>query len=99
MGDGVTLDALSAYGKVSLYNRLSEKKRLSSLAKKCEVIVCNKSKITENIIKNCPNLRFITLLATGYNNIDIAAAGRHGVVVSNSPNYSTDSVAQLVFLL
>ena len=98
LGDGVTLDSLSAYGKVSLYNRLSEKEIIES-CKKCEVIVCNKSKITENIIKNCPNLRFITLLATGYNNIDIAAAGRHGVVVSNSPNYSTDSVAQLVFAM
>lgn len=61
-----------------------------------ECVVCNKSRITAEVLGRCPNVRFICVLATGYDNVDVAAARRRGAVVSNVPSYSSDSVAQLV---
>ncbi len=97
-GDGVSPKKLSELGNVSFFDRLTEDEIIENCAD-AEVIVCNKSKITERIMKNCKKLKFVTLFATGYNNIDLAAAKKYGVTVSNSPEYSTDSVAQLTFAM
>lgn len=64
-----------------------------------EAILTNKTVISKEIIEDCPKLHYIGVLATGYNNIDIAAAKEHGVTVTNIPNYSTASVAQHTFAL
>ena len=53
--------------------------------------------MTREIIEKLPKLKYIGELATGYNNIDLQAAKEHGIIVSNIPAYSTDSVAQFVF--
>ena len=60
----------------------------------CEAVIVNKAKITAEVMDACPNLKFVGLFATGYNNIDVAAADERGIVVCNVPGYSTDSVAQ-----
>ena len=62
-----------------------------------DAIFLNKIKITKEIFDACPNLKYIGVLATGYNVIDLKAAQAHGVTVTNIPAYSTDSVAQHVF--
>lgn len=62
-----------------------------------ELVICNKVLITDEVMNACPNLRYVGLLATGFNNVDIAAADRHGITVCNAGSYSTDAVAQLVF--
>ena len=62
-----------------------------------DAIFLNKIEITEDIIQACPNLKYIGVLATGYNVVDINAAKKHNIVVTNIPAYSTDSVAQHVF--
>ena len=62
-------------------------------------MLTNKCQITRHTFELCPNIRYIGLFATGYNNIDIAAAKERGIVVSNVPGYSTDSVAQHTFAL
>ncbi len=64
-----------------------------------EIVLTNKCRITEEVFSSCPNLKFIGLFATGYNNIDIGAAKKHGCVVSNVPGYSSDAVAQHTFAL
>ena len=68
-------------------------------AKDADGILINKVNITEEVLQQLPKLKYIGELATGYNNIDIAAARARGVVVCNIPAYSTDSVAQHVFAL
>lgn len=62
-----------------------------------DAIFLNKIQITKEVFDSCPNLKYIGVLATGYNVIDLAAAREHGVTVTNIPAYSTDSVAQHVF--
>jgi len=63
------------------------------------VIITNKTPISAELIGQCPNLRLISVTATGYNIVDVAAAKANGVLVCNVPEYSTDSVAQHVFAL
>ncbi len=62
-----------------------------------DILVTNKTPITKETIEKLPNLKFIAVLATGFNVVDCAAARERGIPVSNIPAYSTDSVAQLVF--
>ena len=64
-----------------------------------DAIFLNKINITEEILSACPNLKYIGVLATGYNVVDLEACRRHKVTVTNIPSYSTDSVAQHVFAL
>ena len=52
-------------------------------------MICNKCLITEEVFSACPNLKYVGLFATGYNNIDLKAAARHGAVVCNVPSYSS----------
>jgi glycerate dehydrogenase len=59
-----------------------------------EVILVNKEVINEDHIKALPNLKYIVVIATGYDNVDVAAAKKHGIQVSNIPDYSTITVAQ-----
>ena len=67
----------------------------------CEAVIVNKARITKEVMDACPNLKFIGVFATGYNNIDVSAADERGIVVCNVPGYSTDSVAQhtIAFML
>lgn len=62
-----------------------------------DILFVNKVKIDEEVFEKCPNIRYIGVCATGYNVIDIEAAKRHNVTVTNVPAYSTDSVAQLAW--
>lgn len=62
-----------------------------------ELVLCNKVPITRNVMDACPNLKYIGLFATGYNNVDTAAAKEHGITVCNAGSYSTNAVAQQVF--
>lgn len=64
-----------------------------------EIVLVNKTPITAEVIDKCPNLRYIGLFATGYNNIDIAAATAHGITVCNAGEYSTQAVVQHTFAL
>ncbi len=64
-----------------------------------EIVLCNKTPITANVIAKCPNLQYIGLFATGCNNIDLEAASARGIVVSNAGEYSTQAVAQHTFAL
>lgn len=92
----VSLQPLMQFGETEFYDMLTEDEIIEA-AKDSDIIICNKAKITEKIMSSCKKLKFVTLFATGYNNIDLVAAKKHGVTVSNAPGYSTDSVAQHTF--
>ena len=69
-------------------------KRLAGAA----VAITNKAVLDREVLSRCPDLKFIAVAATGYNNIDMAAAREHGVAVANVAGYSTPSVAQFTML-
>ena len=62
-----------------------------------EILITNKTILTADILKALPDLKYVGILATGYNVVDVKAAKELGIVVTNIPAYSTDSVAQMVF--
>ena len=64
-----------------------------------EVVFLNKCRMDEAILAQCPNLKFVGIIATGTDNLDLDACRRHGVAVANVPGYSTYSVAQMTFSL
>ncbi len=94
----VSLDRLATLGNVSFYDIVAPAE-LPRVLRDSDALVCNKAQITAEIIEQCENLKYIGLFATGYNNIDLEAADRHGITVCNVPGYSTDSVAQHVFAM
>ena len=59
-----------------------------------EIVFTSKTQITRQVMEQCPNLKYIGLTATGYNNVDVAAAADLGIAVTNVPAYATDAVAQ-----
>lgn len=64
-----------------------------------DLVLLNKCRIDEKILSQCPNLKWVGIIATGTDNLDLAACRRHGVDVANVPGYSTYSVAQMTFSL
>ena len=60
----------------------------------CEIVFTSKTQITRQVMEQAPNLKYIGLTATGYNNVDVAAAADLGIAVTNIPAYATDAVAQ-----
>ena len=64
-----------------------------------ELVLINKCRIDEAVLAQCPNLKWVGIIATGTDNIDLDACRRHGVAVANVPGYSTYSVAQMTFSL
>ncbi len=89
-------DPLRALGEVTIHDRTAPADVLARAAG-TEVLLTNKTLLTCPTIKALPSLRYIGVLATGYNVVDHIAAAEAGVVVTNVPAYSTMSVAQVVF--
>lgn len=68
-------------------------------AKDADIILTNKTLLSADTLARLPKLKFISVLATGYNVVDVKAARSHGIAVSNVPIYGTDAVAEYVFAL
>ena len=68
-------------------------------AKNAEAVILNRNVISREIMQKLPKLRFIGLLATGYNTVDVKAAGELGITVCNVPLYCVETVAQQAFAL
>lgn len=89
-------DGMKALGECVIYERTASEQVLERAAG-AEVVLTNKVVITAEHIAALPDLKYIGVLATGYNIVDVEAARNRGIVVTNIPAYSTDSVAQMVF--
>ena len=89
-------DGFDALGELTVYDRTLPSE-LMERAAGAEVLITNKTLITAENMADLPELKYIGVLATGYNVVDIDAAKARGIVVTNIPAYSTASVAQMVF--
>ena len=89
-------DAVSQLGELTVYDRTSSEEVIERSAG-AEAILTNKTVITAEIMEALPDLKYIGVLATGYNVVNIDAAREKGIVVTNIPAYSTPSVAQMAF--
>ena len=89
-------EALEALGECAIYDRTAPGQVLER-AKDADIILTNKVAITRPLMEALTRLRYIGVLATGYNVIDTVAAAERGIVVTNIPAYSTPSVVQMVF--
>ena len=87
---------LEALGELTVYDRTKAEETVARAAE-AEIVLTNKVIISREVISQLPRLKYIGVLATGYNVVDIKAAHERGIVVTNVPAYSTESVAQMVF--
>lgn len=101
--DGYTLnpgdnswDPVAALGNLTIYDR-STAEEVASRCRDADIVVINKTLLTEELITSLPRLRFISVSATGFDCVDVKAAGRRSIPVANVPEYGTDTVAQFVF--
>ncbi|HZR84236.1 MAG TPA: D-2-hydroxyacid dehydrogenase [Candidatus Binatia bacterium] len=103
--DGLTLDPgdnpwdeLAALGDLEVHDRSADDE-IVPRARGAEIVLTNKTHLSAESLARLPELRFVAVLATGYDVVDVAEAARRGVVVSNVPEYGTESVAQHVLAL
>lgn len=86
-------------GELTVYDRTTDHSLIVPRIGDAEVVYTNKTPITAETIKACPNLKYIGVLATGYNVVDVKAAKEAGIIVSNIPTYGTDAVSQYAIAL
>ncbi|WP_276362353.1 D-2-hydroxyacid dehydrogenase [Daejeonella sp. H1SJ63] len=103
--DGYTLnpgdlnwEGIKQYGELQVHDRTPE----SQILERCrgaEIVFTNKTPLRENILEHLPDLKYIGVLATGYNVVDVDYAKKKGILVANVPGYGTASVVQMTFAL
>lgn len=91
-------DEFAALGDLTVYDRTAQEDAAARIGD-AEVVFINKVRLTDEIFAACPNLKLVSILATGYNIVDLAAAKRRGITVCNVPGYSTRAVVQMTFAL
>ncbi|MDY0289895.1 MAG: D-2-hydroxyacid dehydrogenase [Sphaerochaeta sp.] len=103
--DGYTLnpgdlswDGFSELGDLTVYDRTDPEDILSRIGN-ADIVITNKTPLTKETLDKAPAIRYIGVLATGYNVVDIQAAKKKAIPVCNIPTYGTDAVAQFVFAL
>ena len=103
--DGYTLnpgdnpwDPLAALGELTVYDRTNPEDVLER-SRGAEILITNKTRLNADTLAALPDLRCIGVIATGYDVVDIAAAGKRGIPVMNVVNYGTEAVAQHAFAL
>jgi len=89
---------VEALGNCTIHDRTPPELKVER-ARDADIVLTSKVKLDAATIEALPRLKYISLLATGYNNVDLAAAGKRGIPVSNVPAYSTESVVQTTFAL
>ena len=89
-------EGLERIGEVTVYDRTRAEETVQR-AKEADIVLTNKVLLRRTEIEQLPRLKYIGVLATGYNVVDTEAAKDCGIVVTNVPAYSTMSVAQMVF--
>lgn len=94
----ISLECFEKFFEVRKYPLTPDEKAIERIGD-AEIVLCNKVKITREVMEKCPNIEYIGLFATGYNNIDTECAGEKGIAVCNAGSYSTEAVSQHTFAL
>ena len=89
---------LERLGELKVYDRTAEQEATERIGT-AEIVFTNKTPVSKETISRCSRLKYIGVLATGYNVVDVKAAMEAGIVVTNIPSYGTDAVAQYVMAL
>lgn len=89
---------LEELGSLTVYERAAPQQVVERIGD-APAILTNKTVISREVMDACPGLKYIGVLATGYNVVDLVAARKRGIIVTNIPGYSTQAVAQFVFAL
>lgn len=106
--DGYTLnpgdldwEGLKSIGEVTVYDRtsLTDVKETIDRIGNAEAVLTNKTPLPEKVFQECSNIKYVGVLATGYNVVDIEAAKKNGISVTNIPTYGTDAVGQFAIAL
>ena len=93
-------DALRRFGELTVYERTSDdQSEVAERIKGADIVVANKTPIRAEVINSTGALKYITILATGYDIVDVAAARARGIPVSNVPSYGTAAVAQFAIAM
>ena len=92
-------EGLAQFGELTVYDRTGGEEEVIRRIGEAEVVFVNKVPISRRVLDACPNIKFISVLATGYNVIDVKAAAEKGIPVSNVPSYGTAAVAQFAMAL
>ena len=94
-------DKLREFGDLTVYDRtpVDDEEEIIRRIGDAEVVFTNKTPVSRKVIDACPNMRMISMLATGYNVVDVEAARELGIPVTNIPTYGTDAVAQFTTAL
>lgn len=92
-------DQIRQFGEVTYYDRTESEELTIERIGDSDIVLLNKVPITRTVLEQCPNIKLICVLATGYNVVDYRAAAERDIPVCNVPGYGTDAVAQFTFAL
>lgn len=98
VGEDIDISSFEQYGEVTYYENTTYD-QVGEHIQDAEIVILNKSRIHEETIGSCPNIKLICEFATGYDNIDIEYCKQRGILVCNVKDYSTEAVAQHTFAL
>lgn len=91
-------EGFAALGELTIYEHTPLEKVAERISD-APIVITNKTPISADILERCPQIRYVGVLATGYNVVDVQTARQHGIVVANVPAYGTMAVAQHTFAL
>lgn len=92
----VSLEGITSLGDTEVFGYTPNESVAEHIGD-ADAVICNKCLITDEVFEKCKNLKYVGLFATGYNNVDLESAKKHGAIVCNVPAYSTNAVAQHTF--
>lgn len=98
MGDDIHFGCFAEFGRVVRYD-VTPPEKTAERIRDADIVICNKTTMTKQNMSTAENLKYIGLLSTGYNNVDLEYARSRGIIVSNVPGYSTEGVVQHTFAL
>ena len=94
----ISWDVLKRFGTVVVYG-ITEEEKIARHIGDANIVLTNRTPLKQDVFDTKPNIEYVGMLATGFDNVDVAAARQHGIPVCNIPEYGTSCIAEMVFAL